>query len=65
VEAIEERMKYMRERCAAQQIPFDPSTRRMVNLAKLVKSGMPMDDAFEVCFLNDVDERAREQIKNW
>ena len=60
-----ERMDHMRRACNQTQIPFDPSTRRLVTCAELYISGMTMDLAFEIALTNDVEERQRREIINW
>jgi hypothetical protein len=60
-----DRIDHMRRACNQLQIPFDPSTRRLVTCAELFLSGMELDDAFEVALTNDVEERQRREIINW
>lgn len=60
-----DRIDHMRRACSQTQIPFDPSTRRLVTCAELYLSGMTMDLAFEIAITNDVEERQRREIVNW
>ncbi|MFP3869033.1 MAG: AAA family ATPase [Desulfobacteraceae bacterium] len=52
----------LRHKVEANNIPFDPSTRRLINAAKAFKAGLNLNRAFELAFLSTLSKAERARL---
>ncbi|MBW1799377.1 MAG: AAA family ATPase [Deltaproteobacteria bacterium] len=60
---LTESITALRINIATHNVPFDPSTRRLINAGKAILAGLNKERAFEVAFLNSLSKIERGKVR--
>jgi hypothetical protein len=59
---LQDTLAELREQCKVANIMFDPSTRRLISAIDLANAGIPMEESFEMAFLEDLSKAERIKV---
>jgi len=63
IKAVTEELDELRKKVRQNMIPYDPSTRALINCAQLILMGFKGERAFEIAFLNPLSDAERARVQ--